>query len=47
VACYVDRRGAWLLWTDGETLGIAYRSDGRVGALYSSWSFGAFSLRPL
>lgn len=47
VACYVDRRGAWLLWTDGMTLGIAHRSDGGSTELYSDWSFGRFSLQPL
>ena len=45
VACYVDRRGAWLLWTDGATLGIAHRSDGRSDLLYASWSSGAYALR--
>lgn len=47
VACYVDRRGAWLLWTDGTTLGIAHRSDSGSDELYSDWSSGRFSLRPL
>jgi hypothetical protein len=46
VACYVDRRGAWLLWTDNGMLGIALRSDGRWSALYSAWAAGTFSLRP-
>ena len=46
VACNVDRRGAWLLWTDNGTLGIALRSDGQSSALYSAWLAGAFRLRP-
>jgi hypothetical protein len=44
MACYVDRRGAWLLWTDNRDLGIALRSDGRTEALYSSWSAGTYWL---
>jgi hypothetical protein len=48
VACYVDRRGAWLLWTDSRSLvlGIACRADGRADALFTSWSTGQLSLRP-
>jgi len=44
VACYVDRRGAWMLWTDNATLGIAFRSDGQVRPLFADWSAGAFWL---
>jgi hypothetical protein len=46
VACYVDRRGAWLLWTDGQTLCIATRQDGHSDELYASWSAGEYWLRP-
>jgi hypothetical protein len=42
VACYVDERGAWLLWAGDGVLGIAFRGDGHAEALYSSWSGGAF-----
>jgi hypothetical protein len=45
VACYVDERGAWLLWAGDGVLGIAHRGDDRPEALYSSWSDGAFRLR--
>jgi hypothetical protein len=45
VACYVDERGAWLLWVGDGVLGIAIRDDGRPEALFSSWSGGAFRLR--
>jgi hypothetical protein len=45
VACYVDERGAWLLWADDGVLGIAFRSDDRPEALYSAWTDGAFRLR--
>ena len=46
VACYVDRHGAWLLWTDQTTLGIALRSDANSNALFAAWLVGTFSLRP-
>jgi hypothetical protein len=45
VACYVDERGAWLLWAGDGVLGIAFRGDGHPEALYSSWSDGTFQLR--
>jgi hypothetical protein len=45
VACYVDERGAWLLWADDGVLGIAHRGDDQPEALYASWSGGAFRLR--
>jgi hypothetical protein len=45
VACYVDERGAWMLWEGGGVLGIAFRGDGQPEALYSSWSEGAIQLR--
>jgi hypothetical protein len=45
VACYVDERGAWLLWACDGVLGIAFRGDGQPKALYASWSVGAIRLR--
>jgi hypothetical protein len=45
VACYVDERGAWVLWAADGVLGIAHRGDEQPEALYSSWSDGAFQLR--
>jgi hypothetical protein len=45
LACYVDRRGAWLMWTDSDALGIAFRSDSQMGVLYATWSSGAVRLR--
>jgi hypothetical protein len=46
LACYIDRRGAWLLWTDSDALvlGIAQRGDARAGDLYASWLAGSFAL---
>jgi hypothetical protein len=45
MACYVDERGAWLLWAGDGVLGIAVRGDGQPQALYTSWTEGAFELR--
>jgi hypothetical protein len=45
VGCYVDRRGAWLLWMDPrlQILGIAHRSDGESRALDTAWTNGGFT----
>jgi hypothetical protein len=45
MACYVDERGAWMLWAGDLVLGIAFRRDGQPEALYSSWSDGTLRLR--
>jgi hypothetical protein len=43
-ACYLDRRGAWLIWTDSGALGIAYRGDGQQQLIASAWLAGNLAL---
>jgi hypothetical protein len=47
VACYTDRRGAWLIWTDADALvlAVAVRADRRADELYRAWLAGLFSSR--
>jgi hypothetical protein len=44
----VDRRGAWLIWTDkyrgSAVLGIAYRGDGQQQLIATAWFNGALTL---
>jgi hypothetical protein len=45
VACYADRSGSWLIWTEEgvHLLGIAHRVDGRPADLFAAWEAGALS----
>jgi len=45
MACYVDERGAWLLWAGDGVLGIAFRGGDQSDSLYTAWSGGAFRPR--